>query len=243
MKASLKTIKGNQTAQPSKPEPTRPKTHTLNVKRRPGQSSDRALAELITDGVASNASTAIAFMDATHPDLSLNEMVNSLRDAGRMVNANDFTQQEQMLNAQATALNAIFAELCRRAALNMGQHLEATETYMRLALKAQSQCRTTIEALSAIKNPPIVYAKQANFANGPQQVNNGVIGVPKGEPLEAPAAHEENGSPPIELLEGEQHGGTVLDAGATAAPARGNPTLEAVGAVNRAAKRGREGTG
>ena len=28
---------------------------------------------------------------------------------------------------------------------------------------AQSQCRTTIEALAEIKNPPIVYARQANF--------------------------------------------------------------------------------
>lgn len=26
-----------------------------------------------------------------------------------------------------------------------------------------------------IKNPPIVIAKQANIANGPQQVNNGAI--------------------------------------------------------------------
>jgi hypothetical protein len=28
---------------------------------------------------------------------------------------------------------------------------------------ARSQCRTTIEALAEIKNPPIVYARQANF--------------------------------------------------------------------------------
>lgn len=229
--------------EPKNEPPPRPKTHTLNVKRQPGKSDDRALADVITDGIVSNASTAITFMDATHPDLSLNEMVNSLRDAGRQVNGNDFTQQEQMLNGQATALNAIFAELCRRAALNMGQHLEATETYMRLALRAQSQCRTTIETLSAIKNPPIVYAKQANFANGPQQVNNGVIGGQKGEPQEAPAAHEGNGSPQTKLLEGEQHGRTVLDAGAAAAPARGNPTLEAVGAVNRANQPRRQGKG
>jgi len=43
-------------------------------------------------------------------------------------------------------------------------------------LKAQSQCRATLEALAAIKNPPIVYARQANIAAGPQQVNNGVPG-------------------------------------------------------------------
>jgi transposase InsO family protein len=48
---------------------------------------------------------------------------------------------------------------------------------MRLALKAQSQCRATVEALAEMKNPkPVAYVQQANIANGPQQVNNN--GVP-----------------------------------------------------------------
>ena len=42
-----------------------------------------------------------------------------------------------------------------------------------MAYKAQNQCRMTSETLSTIKNPPVVYAKQANIAHGPQQVNNG----------------------------------------------------------------------
>jgi hypothetical protein len=41
---------------------------------------------------------------------------------------------------------------------------------MRLALKAQSQCRTTAETLAVMRNPP-VFARQANVVNGPQQVN------------------------------------------------------------------------
>jgi hypothetical protein len=43
-----------------------------------------------------------------------------------------------------------------------------------MALRAQSQCRATLETLAAIKNPPIVYARQANVTTGPQQINNGV---------------------------------------------------------------------
>lgn len=50
---------------------------------------------------------------------------------------------------------------------------------MRLALRAQSQCRATLETLAVITNPPMVFAKQANFTGGPQQVNNGVS--PRGE--------------------------------------------------------------
>jgi hypothetical protein len=44
---------------------------------------------------------------------------------------------------------------------------------MRVALKAQNQCRMTLETLATVTNPRVVYAKQANIANGPQQVNNG----------------------------------------------------------------------
>jgi len=40
------------------------------------------------------------------------------------------------------ALDSFFTKMALRAALNMGEYLNAAETYMRLALKAQSQCRT-----------------------------------------------------------------------------------------------------
>ncbi len=59
-----------------------------------------------------------------------------------------------MLSATAAAFNAIFGELARWAALNIGKHLGAAETYMRLALKAQSQSRATVETLAAIKTRP-----------------------------------------------------------------------------------------
>jgi hypothetical protein len=70
------------------------------------------------------------------------------------------------------AVDAIFASLARRAQMNMGEYMNAVDRYMRLALKAQGQCRATLETLAAIKNPPVVFAKQANIAQGPQQVNN-----------------------------------------------------------------------
>lgn len=62
--------------------------------------------------------------------------------------------------------------LARRAHMNMDKYLDATDRYMRLALKAQGQCRATLETLANLKNPPVVVARQANIANGPQQVNN-----------------------------------------------------------------------
>jgi hypothetical protein len=75
-----------------------------------------------------------------------------------------------MLTAQAHTLDAIFNSLAQRAALNMGEYIQACETYLKLALRAQSQCRTTWEALATIKNPPVMgYVRQANIAHGPQQ--------------------------------------------------------------------------
>lgn len=67
----------------------------------------------------------------------------------------------------------IFNEIARRAALNMGEHLQATDKYMRLAMKAQGQCRATLQTLGELKNPrQMAFVKQANIANGYQQVNN-----------------------------------------------------------------------
>lgn len=78
------------------------------------------------------------------------------------------------LTEHAAALDAIFTELARRGALNLGEYLSASETYLRLALKAQSQCHATLETLAEIKNPhPVAFVQQANIAHGPQQVNNG----------------------------------------------------------------------
>ena len=88
------------------------------------------------------------------------------------VNNGNMKRPEAMLLAQAHTLDELFNNLARRA--KNQEYMSNFETMLRLAFKAQAQCRATLETLSNIKNPPIVYAKQANFANGHQQVNNGV---------------------------------------------------------------------
>ena len=64
--------------------------------------------------------------------------------------------------------------MARRAAVSVGDYINATEVYLRLALEAQTQCRATIQTLFEIKNPqPVAFVRQENIANRPQQVNNG----------------------------------------------------------------------
>ncbi len=202
--------------------------NTLQVAGKPGVSKERQLADLGADGIVSNAMTARAFLNHSQPNLSITELVASVKAHGEKVNGNDLAAAEQMLVAQAIALNSIFAEMARRSALNMGDYLDATDRYMRLALKAQGQCRATLETLAAIKNPPVVFARQANIAHGPQQVNNGVAPErAKGAP-----AHEQTGITSNELLEMEY--GKRLDAGAQGAAGLANSRLAAVGTVNGA---------
>ena len=141
------------------------------------------------------------------------------------VKANDLTGLEAMLTAQSVALNTIFTELAKRASTNMGQYLQATETYLRLAFKAQAQCRATIEALAELKNPrPVAFVRQANIANGPQQVNNGV------EPAASRARENENLQ--NKLLEAPDD--ECVDTRPPGSASSGDPALETVGALDRA---------
>ena len=84
----------------------------------------------------------------------------------------DLGKAEALLTAQAVTLNTMFAHLVTRA---LGSQLvESFERNMRFGLRAQAQCRATLETLAAIKNPPTVFARQANIANGPQRQTRSV---------------------------------------------------------------------
>ena len=80
---------------------------------------------------------------------------------------------EELMLAQANTLDAIFNKLALKAVYVMDRFPNQGETYLRTAIKAQSQCRVTLEALAAIKNPrSVAVIQQANIAAGPQQINN-----------------------------------------------------------------------
>ena len=98
------------------------------------------------------------------------DFIAELHEQIEAVNRGDMKRPEAILVGQSYILNEIFNSLARRA-FNQN-NIKHHETYLRLALKAQTQCRATLETLSNIKNPPIVYTRQANIANGPQQINN-----------------------------------------------------------------------
>jgi len=135
---------------------------------------------VFADAIASPGVAALRVISASLSEADCNRvdspsMLAALRDQAELVRVGDMANLEAMLTNQATALQTLSARLIE---LGMAQSaLPQMEAMLRLGLKAQSQARTTVEAIAMLKNPPVVYAKQANIANGPQQVNNGVEGV------------------------------------------------------------------
>ena len=201
---------------------------TLQHDLKPNQTKAASIAETAVAGLAGNAVitrtlSAIPFGD----DVELTECLKAIQATSSRVNAGDLRDSEALLMAQASALNAAFVRFTLLAQLNFGQYLDAAERYMRLALKAQSQCRATLETLAAIKNPPTVFARQANIANGPQQVNNG---VPPPARSDRYARGQNVEFQKTELLEAH---GERLDSGTAGTAGEAHTHVEAVGALHR----------
>jgi hypothetical protein len=154
----------------------------------------------------------------------LTGLIYALEHEIKRVNDGDLTRPGGMLVAQAHTLDMIFNALAQRANRNMeAGYLDATDRYMRLAFKAQSQCRTTLETLAEIKNPrSVAFVKQANFAHGSQQVNNGSM-------PEASRARE-NENRQSKLLE-SQHG-ERMDTGTTGAAIGIDKAMATLGEIN-----------
>lgn len=162
-------------------------------------------------------------------EANLQDLVNDLGEQAKSVQDGDMRPVEGMLYRQAKTLETIFASLVQRAARQ--ENIKWFQTHLSLALKAQAQCRTTLEALAEIKNPrPVQFVKQANVTTGPQQINNTYAGASAHSGISPPA--ENLHSEPNKLLEADHGQGMVI--GAQGQAGRVNQTVDAVETVHRA---------
>lgn len=129
--------------------------------------------QIVAATLCPSVNAGMMFTELTHKDggLDLGEMSRYLKDAAATAAAGVLSPLQQMLAIQARALDQIFYHFARRA--GDCTTLDARETCLRLAMKAQSQSRTTVETLAAIQQGPAIFAKNANINNGQQQVNHG----------------------------------------------------------------------
>lgn len=186
--------------------------------------SDKEKARAVADVTlrpSVNAAAVITEYGKTFGEQSTGDLIDALLVSIEEVSAGDMGRCEAMLMGQAYALQSIFMSLSRRA--NNQEYMKNYEIYLRLALKAQGQCRATLETLATIKNPPVIYAKQANIANGPQQINNGTA---------APSQVGKTENVQSKLLEA-QHG-NYLDTSTAGATIGADSELATVGEINRA---------
>jgi len=182
----------------------------------------QAHADFVLEAGVNAAVVAGEYYAGPFGEQDLGSLAATLAEHTRKLESGNLADCEAMLLGQAHALQAIFVNLSRRAIKQ--EYLRQWEAYIRVALKAQSQCRVTLETLANIKNPPTVFARQANIAHGPQQVNNGepVVGSRAGKP-ENPQNEQSGAS--NELLP---------DGRASQAASRVDKAVEAVGEIDRA---------
>lgn len=202
---------------------------TIQWGRIEGESDDEAHARLMASPTAHAAVTMYQF----HPMRSQADITTLLNEVSKQTGeiwGGNMKRAESILSSQAHSLDTIFNALAQKAAANIHSgYLPAGETYLRLALKAQSQCRTTLETLSEIKNPTgPTFVKQQNIAQN-QQVNNGAAADSRRST--PPRAHEKDITPTNELLESSD--GERMDTGTKSTAGRVDPKLATVGAIDR----------
>ena len=173
------------------------------------------------------AAAAIQKMEGDNYEV--NALIRELSEQVQAVQRGDLSRAEAMMIAQAHTLDELFCNLARRSYANIvAGHGDAGERYMRLALKAQSQCRTTLEGLAEMKNPrPVAFVNQANIANGPQQVNNGSF-----PPCTRAGAHAREVQSAQNQLSGSTRG-LLPNARASGIASGTHSAMEAVGEIDR----------
>jgi hypothetical protein len=147
---------------------------TLAVDQNVQESGAQALARKLLQPTLKNAAAASAFTDRMMGNAielpGIGDYADHIHSVSKDAADGDLTLASKILAAQAVTLDSMFAELARRAALNMGEYVTATERYGRLALKAQSNCRAALEALAKLHQPREQTVRHVHVNEGGQAV-------------------------------------------------------------------------
>ncbi|NTZ41779.1 hypothetical protein G7A66_01485 [Altererythrobacter sp. SALINAS58] len=160
---------GDQTGKVVRPSAA----NTLEVNAQPGEHHLKTLARLALDPGVRHAELASAFANHAFGDThkpTIMDSTEALAETMKAAENGDKRLASRMLAAQAVSLDTMFTELARRSGRNMGEYTDAADRYMRLALKAQTACRTTLEALTKLHQPREQTVKHVHVNEGGQAV-------------------------------------------------------------------------
>src|SRR5262245_35757712 len=113
-------------AQPLKEDPK-----ALHVLQQPTETPADALAHTPLRPTVQAAVTLMEF-NKSFGEMSINTLVANLAKQCDLASKGDLRRAEVLLTAQAHTLDALFNNLARRAAANMGEYMNAVEIYLRL---------------------------------------------------------------------------------------------------------------
>lgn len=223
-----------------KDAPRPPKANEYLVEAGEGEDRDMLLGRLALEPGVRHASLAAGYASGMFGDsheTPIKTRVAILGDAAREARAGGKGMSSDILMTQAMVLDTMFTELAARAATSMGRNLEVTDRYMRLALKAQANCRSTIEALAKLHQPREQVVKHVHVNEGGQaivadQFHQHTGGSANAGWPEQPHATRTSGDGPSMLGADSQGDGVPISGGARA---------EAVPHARRQRKRRAEG--
>lgn len=146
----------------------------LVVQSKPNESEAATMSRVVTapflrHGIVASG-VAEKMMGKLPGEPRFDNYAHAIRDKAEQTGKGELAIASEMLTAQALTLNSIFTEMARRSVLNMGDYLDASERYMRLALKAQANARATLEALAKLHQPREQTVRHVHVNDGGQAV-------------------------------------------------------------------------
>lgn len=148
---------------------------TMVVEQSPSETPELALARTLLGTDVRHGVVASTYADrlVTMPgEVQPGPMdyAEFVREIAEQAEAGNLGMASRMLAAQAVTLDAMFTELARRTALNVGEHLAAVDRYGRLALKAQANSKAALEALAKFHQPREQTVRHVHVNDGGQAV-------------------------------------------------------------------------
>lgn len=170
--------------------------NALTVEQTKDETGAQAMARKLLDPAFKNAAASAGFLGKMLSGVEMpgvTDYSDDLIAKAEKAASGELAMASQMLATQAVTLDAMFAELARRCAMNMGDYINASERYGRLALKAQSNCRATLEALAKLHQPREQTVRHVHVNEGGQaviadQFNHNARGYLNAETTEQPHA-------------------------------------------------------
>lgn len=157
-----------------KPSDRKPPNNTLYVGKRDNEDANIATARTILGPDFRHAVSMSQVLKAQFGNIEgapgYGDYADAIHAEGNAATKGQLAFASRTLAAQAMTLDTIFTEMARRMALNMGEYLGATETYARIALKAQAQSRATLETLAKLHQPREQTVRHVHVNEGGQAV-------------------------------------------------------------------------